>query len=85
MRPTLATNDAPIPAPRGPMLSPDAVVREFFTQPDGSAIVSAKWVRENLPGKIRLSHSKVVWYRDDVLAWLEARRATTSKSSAKPR
>lgn len=35
---------------------------------------SASWVRRNVPGKIRLGHSTVVWYEYDVLRWMEAQR-----------
>lgn len=64
----------PLTAPRGPMLTSQQIVERFFTDDAQGALVSDKWVRANVPGKIRLSHSKVVWYRDDVLAWIESRK-----------
>lgn len=67
--------DQPLIRPRGPMMSAEKIVRDYFTDPDsGEAYVSAKWVRDTVPGKVRLSHNVVLWYRDDVLAWIASRQ-----------
>lgn len=58
-----------IPKPRGPLMSAVDVARECF---DGK--VSPKWVKEHVPHKVRLGHSTVLWYRDDVLAFIESQR-----------
>ena len=36
--------------------------------------VSPEWVRRNVPGKIRLGHSTVMWYERDVIDWIEGLR-----------
>jgi predicted DNA-binding transcriptional regulator AlpA len=51
------------------MMDARAIAAELF---DGT--VSPEWVRENVPGKVRLAHRTVRWYRGDVTAWLEQRR-----------
>lgn len=65
----LVPKSGQIPLPRGPLMSPDAVATELF-----GGIVSAKWVRANVPGKVVLGHSTVGFYRDDVLAFIESRK-----------
>lgn len=65
----------PLSRPRGPLMTAQQIVRDFFTPTDGPPLVSDKWVRANVPGKIRLSYSKVVWYRDDVVAFIDSRKA----------
>lgn len=59
-------------APRGPIVSAEWIIRHYHTDPDtGERQVSQKWIRENIPGKVRLSHSMVGWFRDDVVAHYE--------------
>lgn len=67
----------PLPRPRGPLMSAAEIVRRFFTTESGVALVTDKWVRDTVAGKIRLSHSKVAWFRDDVIAWIECRRVAS--------
>lgn len=69
----LAQKGAPIPPPRGPLMSSDAVATELF-----GGIVSAKWVRSNVPNKVKLGHSTVGFYRDDVLAFIESRKESAA-------
>ncbi len=64
----------PVPPPnRGRMLSAKQVAADVF-----NGTVSESWVRRNLPGKIRLGHSTVVWWELDVRHWLEARSVAHS-------
>ena len=35
---------------------------------------SAEWVRRNLPNKVVLGHSTVMWYEADVWEFIESRR-----------
>lgn len=57
------------------MMNAEKIVREFFTDPDsGESYVKQKWVRATVPNKVRLSHHVVLWYRDDVLAWIASRQ-----------
>lgn len=66
----LAGRPAPLAAPRGRPISARTIVKEFGTDPEtGEQHFSEKWVRENVPGKRRLSHSKVIWYYDEVAEW----------------
>jgi hypothetical protein len=36
--------------------------------------VTARWVRDTVPGKMTFARSTVLWYRDDVLAWIDEQR-----------
>lgn len=36
--------------------------------------VSPEWVRRNVPGKITLGHSTVMWHEDEVWEWVNSRR-----------
>lgn len=61
--------------PRGRPIDAAAIVRRFFTDADGKALVTTRWVRDNMPYKVSASHSRVFWYDTDVEAVLtEARR-----------
>lgn len=62
-----------IPMPKGPLMSSDAVATELF-----GGLVSAKWVRSNVPNKVKLGHSTVAFYRDDVLAFIESRKESAA-------
>lgn len=53
-------------APRGRLIDAKAIVDRFFIDPDGRKLVTQRWVRDNMPHKIPLSHSRVVWYDGDV-------------------
>ena len=59
------------PVPRGRLLFVEDVRREVFNDR-----VSAWWVRRNVApaAKIRLGHSTVAWYEEDVWAWVNERK-----------
>jgi hypothetical protein len=59
-----------LPAPRGPMMDAEAVAAELF-----AGTVTETWVRRNVPGRVKLSHRTLRWFRDDVVRWLEERRS----------
>jgi predicted DNA-binding transcriptional regulator AlpA len=63
-----------IPLPRGRLMDARSVAAELF---DGT--VTEKWVREHVPGRIKLSHRTIRWYRDDVLRWIDERRDARAK------
>lgn len=63
----------PLARPRGPLMTPAQIVAEFFMNGE-TALVSERWVRANVSKKIRLSHSKVLWYRDDVVEFIASRQ-----------
>ncbi len=58
-----------IPQPRGPLMNARDVASQLF-----SGKVSSKWVKQNVPNRVKLGHSTVLWYRDDVLAFIEQQR-----------
>ena len=58
-----------MPGNRGRLLSAREVADEIFR-----GHVSDRWVRMNVPEKVALGHSKVMWYEDDVRAWIEKRK-----------
>lgn len=60
-----------LPAPRGPLMRPEEIANdpELF-----NGTVSAKWVRANVPNKVKLGHSTVAFYKQDVLAFIASRR-----------
>lgn len=64
----------PLPAPRGPMMTAQQIVERFFVDGEGKSLVSDKWVRAKVPGKIRLSYNRIAWYQYEVEAWIETRR-----------
>ena len=71
----LASPPPTISTPRGRMVDSKAIVKRFFVDSDGREFVTSRWVRDNMPYKISLSHSRVVWYDQDVEQILaEARR-----------
>ncbi len=55
------------PTDRGRLLTPAEVASLIGGRSDS-------WVRRNVPHKLKLGHSTVRWYEDDVLSWLESRR-----------
>lgn len=69
------TDSAPAPAPppdRGPLLTAAQVAAHIF-----SNTVSIAWVRRQVPHKIRLGHSTVRWFEQDVREWLDRQRGIT--------
>ena len=67
----LETQKRPEPTQdRGPLMNARQLAKEEF-----HGAVTSRWVRDNVPGKITLSHSKVVWFRNDVRAWISERSA----------
>ena len=56
------------PLDRGRLMNAKQVAAELF-----NGQVSAAWVRRNLPGKIVLGHSTVVWREYDVRDWITQR------------
>lgn len=60
-----------LPAPRGPLMRPEDIASdpELF-----NGTVSAKWVRSHCPNKVKLGHSTIAFYKQDVLAFIESRR-----------
>jgi len=60
-----------VPAPRGPMVDARTIAADLF-----AGTVSEAWVRANVPGRVKLSHRTIRWYRGDVERWiLEQRKA----------
>ena len=57
------------PVPRGPLMTAKQIASELF---GGS--VSEKWVRAHAPHRVKLSHRPVLWYRNDVLQWIDDKR-----------
>lgn len=70
----LVTGPRPLPAPRGPMITAARIVERFFTDEAGKPLVSEKWVRAKVPGKVVLSYNRVAWYVNDVQAWIDSRQ-----------
>ena len=63
MSPDLASS---LPRPfRGRLLDAKQIAAELFYDH-----VSPEWVRRNVPDKISLGHSTVVWYEFDVLDYI---------------
>ena len=62
--------------PRGRLIMAEGIIRRHYLDAEtGEPIVNARWVRDNMPYKQRLSHSRVAWYDTDVDAIVtEARR-----------
>lgn len=54
------------PVDRGPMIDAAAIQALI----GGNHPPSEKWIYDNVPGKRKLSHRCVRWFRNDVLAWL---------------
>lgn len=64
-----------IPVPRGPFMRADAIARdvELFNN-----AVSPAWVRRNVPNRIKLGHSTVGWFRQDVEQWIQSRKESAA-------
>lgn len=70
----VAAPTAAITPPRGRMISARTIVQEFCTDPvTGEQHFSEKWVKENVPGKRRPSHSKVYWFEHEVAEFFAKR------------
>lgn len=67
-RPALALSTSE-PARRGQMMDAREIARDLFF-----GKVSARWVRDNVPGKMRFGQSTVLWYREDVEAFIDRTR-----------
>lgn len=52
--------------PRGRLIDAKKIIARFFTDDEGRSAVTHRWVRDNMPYKIPLSHSRVMWYDGDV-------------------
>lgn len=76
-RPTLriepASPLAAIPKPR-PVIDAAGIVARYYTQSDGTPIVTERWVRQRIPGKFRPSYSVVYWYVDEVERFIASTR-----------
>jgi hypothetical protein len=53
--------------PRGRFIDAERIVQKHFLDDKDLPIVTPRWVRDNMPYKIQLSHSRVAWYDGDVL------------------
>lgn len=65
---------APTIAPPRRTIDAVGIVKEFFTTHDGRPLCTDRWVRKIVPGKVRVSHSVVFWYYDDVAKWVASRQ-----------
>lgn len=59
-----------VPPPRGRMMNAAVIAAEIY---EGQ--VSAKWVLANVPNKMKFGHRTVLWYEQDVIAFIESVRA----------
>lgn len=67
--PQLVPPKTPLDVPRGRYITADGIVKRWFMDPEtGEEIVSARWVRLNMPYKQVFSHSRVAWFENDVAA-----------------
>lgn len=60
-----------VPLPRGPFMRAKKIAAdpELFNNE-----VSPAWVLRNVPNRVKLGHSTVGWYRQDVEAWIASRK-----------
>lgn len=57
---------------RGRLLSAGQVLEEFFPE---ECRPSRRWVRENIPGSVKLTRrARPMWYEEDVAEYLYTRR-----------
>lgn len=71
-RPALKVESATPPVvspPRGPMIDARTIAADLF-----GGTVSEAWVRANVPGRVKLSHRTIRWYRGDVERWINDQR-----------
>ena len=54
---------------RGRLMTAAEIAQDIFRDHK-----SAEWVRRNLPNKVVLGHSTVMWYEADVWEFIESRR-----------
>lgn len=59
-----------VPVPRGRMVSAQEIATELY-----HGKVTAKWVLTHVPNKMKFGHKTVLWYSDDVVAYIESVRA----------
>lgn len=60
---------ASVDVPRGRLISAEGIVKRWFIDPEtGCEMMSARWVRDFMPYKQTMSHSRVLWYENDVAA-----------------
>jgi hypothetical protein len=57
-----------VTAPKGPMRTADEVAELHF-----GGKVDARWVLKHVRPRLQLSRAKVLFYDDDVRAWIAAR------------
>lgn len=66
----LAPPTSPSPSfdpPRGRLIQAESIITRHYTDAEtGQALVSPRWVRDNMPYKQKLSHCRVAWYSGDV-------------------
>jgi hypothetical protein len=65
------TESSPVAGPRpdrtrGRLMDAKRVVKLFFTDTEGHRAVTSRWVNENMPHRIKLSHSRIAWQEKDV-------------------
>ena len=71
-RPSLrveSPNAPTVAPPRGPMVDARTIAADLF-----GGTVSEAWVRANVPGRVKLSHRTIRWYRTDVEQWIASLR-----------
>lgn len=70
--PRLVPPSGPVAAlepPRGRLIMAESIVTRHYRDAEtGEPMVTPRWVRDNMPYKQQLSHSRVAWYENDVEA-----------------
>lgn len=67
---------APLEPPRGRLISARSIINRYYLDADsGEPLVTERWIRDNMPYKQDLSHSRVAWYDTDVAEIVEIARA----------
>jgi hypothetical protein len=61
------------PPSRGPLLGPRVVLDRLAA---GGIVVSWEWLKTRMPHKVTLSPRRYGWFEQDVMDWLESRRAS---------
>jgi hypothetical protein len=59
-----------VPLTRGPMMNAAQIATELY-----HGQVDPKWVLANVPHKMKFGHRTVLWYEQDVIAFIESVRA----------
>ncbi len=68
-QPHLHRSSDPPAAPKGRLLTAAEISTEVFRKHK-----TAEWIRRNVPKKIQLGHSSVMWYEADVWEFIESRK-----------